>query len=200
LEKGLNKIVSHFTKRILTGVALAVPLYLTVLVFITLFQFTDGFLSALAAKILGWHITGMGLILLILILYFAGLMMMNLGIKSLLSKFEKLVDKIPLGGIFFRTTKQLIETISDPESKAFQKVVLVNYLGPGRNTIGFVTGSSLDGAGKKLVHVYVPTPPNPITGYLQFAYEEQLIETNMTFEEGARFALSVGASCPHKLN
>jgi uncharacterized membrane protein len=200
LNKVFKKTLRHFSNRILAGVALTVPLYLTVLVFKTLFHFTDGFLSAVAAKIIGWHIPGMGLILLVLILYFAGLITMNLGAKKLLSKIEKLVDKIPLGGIFFRTTKQLVEVISDPESKAFQKVVLVNYLGHDRNTLGFVTGSSLDRDGKKLIHVYVPTPPNPVTGFLHFAYEDQLIETNMTFEEGARFALSVGASSPIRLS
>lgn len=188
----------------MAGVATVVPLALTILVLRLVFRWTDGILSPAVTKYLvkyyGYSIPGIGFILMIMLLYLLGVFSANVLGKKIVKQFEKLFMKIPLVKTIYNIVKQIVDSLSLPGKHAFQKVVLVNFLGTELKSLGFVTGTSLDKNGVKWIHVFVPTTPNPTAGFIELVREDQLEETKLTVEEGIKMILSGGVISPKRIS
>ena len=196
-------------KRMLTGLLLILPVYVTFFVVKFLFGFIGGTLSPVIKKIFQLYgvalprtsldefvITFLGLILTFISLYFIGIFAANFVGKSIISYFENLLTKTPIVKSIYSSVKQIIHSIGLPGKQSFKRVVLVDFPKAGTKSIGFVTGATQHNNEKKLISVFIPTTPNPTTGFLIFTPEEDVIDSNLTVEEAFKTLFSGGVLTP----
>ena len=195
------KIVKDILKRqFLAGVLVVVPLILTYVVLRFLFETIDGILSPLIMRAFNYHIPGLGIIVTILLILLAGFFTRNL-IGAKLYKFgDKILGNIPIIRVVYLATKQLVEAVSLPNVKAFKEVVMVEYPRRGLYTVGFATSNvqvRADKIGaKKMVGIFIPSTPTPVSGFVIFAPTEEIITLNITVEEALKLLVSGGIVAP----
>ena len=189
----------------LTGLLATVPLGLTIYAVVLLVRLTDNALRLLPARLhpdalFGFHIPGLGLILSLAGIFIVGILASNLVGRRLVGLWESLLSRIPLARNIYVAIKQLMETLFSRRDKNFSDVVLVEYPRKGVWVIGFVTG---EGSGEiqvkteqTLINVFVPTTPNPTSGFLLFVPKNELISLEMSVEEGFKLAISGGIVIP----
>jgi len=105
---------------------------------------------------------------------------------------ENAISRIPVVNSIFSTIKQITSSISEPNQQAFQKVVFIEYPRKGLWTITMVTGSSINKSGKEFYHLFVPTTPNPTSGYMLMVPKLAVTDTNLSVEEGLKAVISGG--------
>lgn len=199
-------------KRMLTGLLLILPVYVTFFVIKFLFGFVGGTLSPVIKKVFQLYgvalprtsldefvITFLGLILTFISLYFIGIFAANFVGKSIINYFENLLTKTPIIKNIYSSVKQLIHSISLPGKQAFKRVVLIDFPKEGTKSIGFVTGATQFNKEKKLISVFIPTTPNPTTGFLVFTPEDAVTDTNLTVEEAFKALFSGGVLTPNDI-
>ena len=166
------KIKNYF----LTGVLVSAPVFITFWIVFSLVKFFDQLITPLIPfyinpnYYLPTDVPGLGLIVLVLLLVFIGFITASFFGSLILRKTESLISKIPFIKIFYKTIKQIIETIFKNNSSAFRDVVLLEYPRKGLWVLGFTTGEAKGVVAKKmnqkLINVFVPTTPNPTSGFL----------------------------------
>jgi uncharacterized membrane protein len=193
---------------LIAGLLVWLPLAVTVLLVTFLIDLMDGTLRFLPAA---WHpetllnvkIPGLGLLLSLVVLLVTGMVVTNLLGRSLFAVGERLLGRIPVVSTIYSATKQLTETLFSSTGKSFRKVVLVQYPRPGLWTIGFLTGDGAPEAiartGRDLVNIFVPTTPNPTSGFFLMVPREDLLELDMPVDAGIKMILSAGAVVPTDL-
>lgn len=194
-------------KRLLAGILIILPIYITYFVVKTLFKFVGGTFSPIIEKIIetndfqlpGVAVTIIGLILTFIALYFIGLFATNVVGGQIIRFFEMLVNKMPLIKTVYSSAKQIIQTATLPGKSAFKRVVLVDFPKQGVKVIGFVTGYTTIKDGEKFCSVFVPTTPNPTSGFLLFFTEKDIVDTSLSVEQGMKLLLSGGILTPPKL-
>lgn len=212
MEKDKRGVFTHFKKdvrkRMLTGLLLILPVYVTFFVVKFLFGFVGGTLAPVIKKVLQFYgvalpkssldefiITFFGIILTFIALYFIGIFAANFVGKAIISYFENLLTKTPIIRNIYSSVKQIIHAVSMPGKQAFKRVVLIDFPKEGAKSIGFVTGTSSYNDEKK-VCVFIPTIPNPTTGFLIFTSENEITDTNLTVEEAFKALFSAGLLIP----
>ena len=141
----------------------------------------------------------LGFLLTLLFLYLLGIIISNVLGKKIYSFFEGFLTRIPVVNKIYTSIKQITSSLSMPGSKSFQKVVLIQYPRKGLWTISMVTGETKS-KNKLYYNVFVPTTPNPTSGYLLFIKSTDTIELDMTVEEGLRIIISGGMISPGTIN
>ncbi|MCX6830293.1 MAG: DUF502 domain-containing protein [candidate division Zixibacteria bacterium] len=191
-------------RQFLSGVLVVVPLILTYLVLRFLFETVDGILSPLIFKLLGYSIPGLGIIATVLIILLMGIVTRNLVGAKLYGYGDKMLTKTPLIRIIYSAAKQLIEAVSVPNIKTFKEVVMIEYPRQGLYAVGFATAKIKFQGGKdgdkKLVGVFIPSTPTPMTGMVVFIAEEDVICMDITVEEGIKLIVSGGIVSPQTIN
>jgi len=191
-------------KYIFTGLLVLVPLFLTGWVLLTLFRWTDRVLGLIPRayrpeELLGFPIPGLGLILTIAIIFVIGGLVANVIGRRLVATGEKLLEKIPFLRWFYFSSKQIIEAVFITSQDSFRRAVLLEYPRHGIYSIGFVTGESLGQLGESVpdsLTVFVPTTPNPTSGYLIVVPKTQAIPLKWSVDEAFRFIISAGVIMP----
>ncbi len=187
----------HLKKYILSGALAIVPIVLVYFILRFLYLTVDSNILNLVDDFLGFRIPGTGIIIVLIILYCLGLFASNLAGRWFFGKIEWITQKIPLVKTTYQVGKQISSSLSLPEKQAFKKVVLVNYLTMDIYTIGFITGSLTEkDSGKKLLKVFIPTPPNPMSGTMVLVSEDQVLDPGWTVDEGIRTVISAGIIGP----
>ena len=201
---------------LLTGLISIIPIYLTYWIIKNLFLFFSGPGGIIVGLFLPDFINQnfefggitllsllqktLGFILTIASLYFLGLIISNVFGEKLYKLFESLLEKIPFVSKVYKSIKQITASLSGANSKAFQKVVLVEYPRKGLWTIAMVTGETLDDKDEKYYNIFVPTTPNPTSGYLLFIKSTETKKLDLSVEEGLKIIVSGGMISPEKLN
>jgi uncharacterized membrane protein len=150
------------------------------------------------ASVLGISIPGFGVILAISILLITGMLAANLFGRRLVSFWEAILSRIPLVRSIYSSVKQISSTILDSSGNSFRKVVMLEYPRKGIWSIGFLSNENIniDGLDKDLVAVFVPTTPNPTSGFILMVPRNDVTELNMTVEEGFKFIISMAVIVP----
>lgn len=186
---------------LVSGLLIVAPIVLTIYVLIWSFNLLDGILGPLFFRLLGRRIPGVGLIAGVLITLFAGFLTRGWLAKRVMKWAETTVSRLPLIRPLYGTLKQLTSALlSGSDKNLFKRVVLLEYPRKGLWSIGFVTSdedSALsrelsEKAGRKLVSVFVVSSPNPTTGWLTLAPEEELSTLNVSVEEALKLVVSGG--------
>jgi len=141
----------------------------------------------------------LGFILTIIFLYLLGLIVSNVLGKKIYGLFERAINKIPIVSKVYKSIKQITSTMSMPNSKAFQKVVLIEYPRKDLWTICMVTGETIKD-GEKCYNVFVPTTPNPTSGYLLFVKQNDTRQIDISVEEGLKIIISGGMLGPKTID
>lgn len=196
-----------FIRRYLVaGLLVWVPLGITLLVVRLLVNWLDGSLLLLPAayrpeNLFGFSIPGLGVVVSVLIVFVTGVLAANLFGRSLVSVWERLLARIPLVRSIYSGAKQLAETMFSEAGQSFRKVLLIEFPRKGLWTLAFQTGTDAGEAqrktGRDVINVYVPTTPNPTGGYFVMVPREDVIELEMSVDDGLKMLMSMGAVVPH---
>ncbi len=182
----------------MAGLFVALPSFITGYILWLVFSFVDRLLGSLMEGITGTRIPGMGFLAVVVLLLLAGLITTNYIGKRAIQWIEGLLAKIPVVGGIYGTTRQFAEALSSPERGVFRRVVMLQYPRAGIYSLGFLTGEAPDSlsrcseSGSVLYNVFIPTPPNPTTGFLIHVPGEDLLYPLMSVDEGMKFILSAG--------
>jgi uncharacterized membrane protein len=188
----------HLRNLFLGGLIVVIPIVITVNALVWLFRLVDGLARPLTESVLGRSIPGIGFVTTVAVVFLAGFLFSFGPLKRLLDSAEHLVDAVPVVGLVYGTTKKVLSGIGGPGSEnAFQRFVLARL--PGRTTPGFLTGSftlrGKDGSEREVCTVYVPTN-HLYVGDVVVLPASDVIETDLSVEDGMSLMLSAGASVP----
>jgi len=205
----LKRLRSSLKNYFLTGLLVILPIFITAYVIWFLIQAMDVVLKYVPPKYLPdtylpFHIPGIGLILVILIIFTVGVLFRNLAGRSVVHFWENMVDRIPIARIIYSGVKQLLESFFLQKNDAFKRVALLEYPRRGAYVIGFLTGESKGEiqrkTDKKMMNVFIPTTPNPTSGFYILIPEDELIILNMTVEDAFKLIISGGIFSPPESN
>ena len=181
---------------VLSGLAILLPTVITVWVLYKLFVFLDSLLRSLIAARLGVDVPGIGVAAIIVIVLLTGLLGGNLIGKKLLNWYNSILDRIPVLSSVYRTLKQVSEAVLQDSSKGFKKVGLVEFPRRGAYCVGFVTSETLGmeglDTGEKTMTVFVPTSPNPTSGFMMVVPASDVKVLDMSVEDGIRMVVTAG--------
>ena len=178
----------------LSGIAVVLPVAVTIFVLIWLFNLLDGILRSLIDRIFGINIPGLGLLALLIIIFLIGMFTSNFVGRKITGWFEKLIGKIPLIKAVYNPIRKIISGLSSEKADSFQKVVLVEFPQKGRKSIGFITNSNFSIDEKDNISVFVPTTPNPTNGFLIIVDRKDVEVLDMTVNEGLNAVVSIGSA------
>ncbi len=198
----LRRLRTYF----LTGIIATAPIGLTLYLSWALVKFVDRLVTPLIPaqynpnNYVPFDIPGLGLIAAIILLTFIGFITANVLGREIVALGERIVDRMPVVRSLYGALKQIFETVLTQSSRAFREVVLIEYPRRGIWAIGFVTSATKgeiqtlnEGT---LVNVFLPTTPNPTSGFLLFVPRSDLITLHMTIEEGIKMVISGGIVTP----
>jgi uncharacterized membrane protein len=189
----------HLKKTFIAGLAILIPLIVTVYIIYTVVSSVDTFISPVIRNITSnfigksLYVPGTGFFLFIFITYLTGMLASNYIGKRLLAFGEAMLRKIPFVKGIYGSVKDMIDAFSTEKTRSFKEVVFVDFPFKGRYALGFIT-KRMQGEEKNLCAVFVPTTPNPTSGYLIFLPEEELMPVDMSVEDAIKYIVSLGTS------
>jgi uncharacterized membrane protein len=196
------KLIRWVRNRFFTGVIIALPIIATVMAVSWFVQKIDNNVFKLLPgainpkTYLGFDIPGLGLIISIILLFLLGVIASNFIGNSVIKAGERLLARVPVVSPVYNALKQIVTTVAQQKDRAFRDVCLLEYPRKGLWAIGFVTADLSGAPAEKLpkgyVCVFVPTTPNPTSGFLLFVKETDIQILDMTPEEGAKMIISGG--------
>ncbi len=179
-----------------TGLLVILPASISVFILWKLFFGLDAILGPLVTRYYGREVPGLGLVVLISLIVIIGSVASNFLGRRLIGAGERVVNRIPIIRWVYRTTKQMFSTILQERSTSFRRVVLVEYPHKGTWSMAFVTsetgGRLSDDLGRKVVTVFLPTTPNPTSGFFLIIPEEDVVALDMPIDEGLKLVVSAG--------
>ena len=192
-------------KYIIAGLLVWLPFAATVVIVKLLIDLLDKTILLLPPEwhpvaLVGFSIPGFGIILALSILLLTGMLAANLFGRRFVEIWERILNKIPLVRSIYSSIKQISNTIFDPSGKSFRKVVMLQYPRKGVWSIGFLTndnvGDEMSAVDDRLVAVFIPTTPNPTSGFIVMVRNDEITELDMSVEEGFKFIISIGVIIP----
>jgi len=189
---------------LIAGLLVWVPLGVTVMVINLLVGIMDKTLLWLPRAyqpdvLLGFHIPGVGVVLSVIIVMVTGVIVANLFGRKLVQGWEHLLARIPLVRSIYASVKQLLETVFS-SGQAFRKVLLIEYPRKGLWTLAFQSGTAQGEAqlktGMDVINVFIPTTPNPTSGFFIMVPRSDVIELEMNVDDGLKMIISAGVVVP----
>lgn len=184
----------------LTGILVVVPIAATILILVWIFTSIDNILQPVISTIWGRTIPGVGFGIMIILVYLAGVIASNIGGRRFIRFGESLLEKVPVVRPIYTVIKQTLDIFSTSGKAGFQQVALVEFPRKGIRTIGFITNETLDKSGEKLVYIFIPTSPNPMSGFLQIVREEEVVRTDISVDDALKMVISAGKVLPQKIS
>ena len=189
----------------ITGLLIWVPLVITGWVLSLIVRTLDQSLRLLPTSIhpqtlLGFAVPGAGAVLTLVMILLTGLLAANFIGQKLVVWWEKLLARIPVVNSVYNSVKQVSDTLFSPNGNAFRKALLVQYPREGSWTVAFLTGAPGGDIVNHLqgehVSVYVPTTPNPTSGFFLMMSAKDVVELDMTVDEALKYIISMGVVAP----
>lgn len=198
-ERGTHRLSRILRNKFVAGLIVLVPIVLTVKALWWLFSYVDGFAQPIAVAVFGRPLPGLGFVITIATVFLAGVLFSSGPLKKVLDSMDSLLDDVPLVGTVYGTTKKVLTGFGSGEGEnAFQRFVLAQL--PGRTAPGFLTGTftlkRANGQAFELCTVYVPTN-HLYVGDVVVLPRNDVIDTDLSVEDGVSLLLSAGASVPH---
>lgn len=195
-----GRLGKKLRRQFLTGILIVVPIGATILILVWIFTAIDSILQPAIRTVWGHTIPGVGFGITIVLIYLVGIIASNVGGRRLIRYGESLLAKVPVFRPVYSGIKQILESFSAPGKTGFLQVVLVEFPRKGMMTIGFVTNESSSESGEKLLNIFVPTSPNPTSGFLQIAREGEVIRTNISVDDALKMVVSGGKMSPKEVS
>lgn len=194
----------HIIRRsFVAGLLVWLPILVTYVIIKFIIDLFDGTLSLLPhrlqpTQLFGHNIPGLGFLFTLIIIFLTGLLIANFIGHRIVATWEKLLAKIPLIRSIYMAVKQVTHAFVQPKGESFRQVLLIEYPRKGLWSIGFQTASQFKGIPleHEMVAVFIPTTPNPTSGFLILAPKENVIPLKMTIEEAFKVIISLGVMMP----
>ncbi len=203
MSEKMNKTISALKTYLLTGILVTAPVALTFYLAIQLLAFIDNNVISLIPKPYhpGTYLPGIGILLLLVFLILVGMLTANFVGRTFMRLGQTLIERMPIISGVYNAFQKIFETLlGGGKSAAFRQPVLVEYPRKNMWTIAFLTGPTYPGIQTKLpkeaVSVYVPTTPNPTSGFLIYVPKKDIIELDIGVDEALKTILSMGIIHP----
>ncbi len=191
---------------LLTGIVIAAPIGATIWVVVSFISFVDGSIIPLIPDrfnpetYVPFDLPGLGLVIAVVGLTLLGALTANIVGSTLIGFGESLLKRVPFVSNLYEAVKQIIHTIFNSAEKSFQDAVLIEYPRKGLWAVGFVTadarGELTELLDTEMVAVFVPTTPNPTSGFLLYEQKKNLRNLKMSVEDAAKLVISAGMVYP----
>jgi len=185
-----------------TGLVVTAPIFITFYLVLWFVEFLDNYFRPWVPEIycpttyLPFNIPGVGVVLALALLTLIGGLTANFLGRALLAFADRFIRQIPMAGTVYTALRQIFQTAVREDGQSFSQVALIEYPRKGLNAIAFVTKAAdrriNKATGQVMVGVFLPTTPNPTSGFLLFVPEDELTILDMTVEEGAKLVISAG--------
>lgn len=196
----LSTIRHSIQNKFIAGLAIVVPVGITIVLLGMMFRWLDGLFAPIALRLTERQIPGLGIISTVLMIFGVGLLVTNIVGRTFVSIGEMAVAKIPFIRNVYSGAKQFIATLTAENRNAFTQVVLIEYPKKGSYTIGFVTsntaGEIRDKFTEDMLNIFVVTTPNPTTGFLLLVPKRDAKVLPISVEEGIKLVVSGGIIYP----
>jgi uncharacterized membrane protein len=202
-----------FKRYFIAGLLVWLPLGVTILIIKLLVGLVDTAVTQIPAAyrpetLLGVEIHAVGIIISILvmliIIFITGVLVANLFGRKIVQAWESLLGRIPLVRTIYHSAKQVFDTLFSSGGKSFRKVLMIEYPRKGLYTLCFMTGSSVGEVqhrtGGEVVTVFVPTTPNPTSGFILLVPKTDVVELDMSVDEALKLIISLGVVEPRWKN
>ncbi len=189
----------HLKKKFITGLLVLIPLIVTAYIVFLVVSFIENFVGPALRNIFFQvfqrevYITGTAFLIFIIITYFTGLFVSNYFGKTVFARGERIVARIPIVKSIYGSVKDMTEAFSSDKIKSFKEVVLIDFPFKGRYAIGLVT-NRVELNGVRHCSVFIPTTPNPTSGYVILAPESDLLFLDMATDDALKYVISLGTS------
>ncbi len=192
-------------KYLIAGLLVWMPLGITFLVIRAIVGFLDQTLLLLPEtyqpdNLLGFHVPGLGVLLAVVLVLATGMIVANLLGRRLVNAWESLLSRIPLVRTLYAGIKQILEAVLATDGQSFRRVLLVEYPRKGTWSLAFMTSEQLGEVQEKtrseVISVFIPTTPNPTSGFVLMLPKEDVIELEMSVEQGLKMIISMGVVVP----
>ncbi len=193
-------LANHLKKKFLTGLFVLIPILVTVYIIHLVISFVDTIIAPVIRNVTLYgtgkaiYVPGTGLILFVVVAYVTGVLASNYIGKQLLSSGERMLRKIPFVKGIYSSVKDMTEAFSSEKKRSFKEVVLAEFPMKGRYAVGFVTNRTRMRSEKKICTVFLPTTPNPTSGYLIMVPEDELMFLAMPVDDALKYIISLGTS------
>jgi uncharacterized membrane protein len=196
----------HLRSVIGAGLLVIIPIWITFMLLQFLAIRLDGVLGPHAPRIFAYlgyqvkEVPGLGIIVMVLAIYFVGIFARNFFGRQIVHLADRILGKVPFVRTVYLASKQLLETVALQQKDGFKRVVLIEYPRRGLFVLAFVTseakGEVQTRTNQELLNIFVPTTPNPTSGFLIFVPKEDVVPLEMTIEEGIKYVVSGGFVVP----
>lgn len=187
------------------GLLVWLPLACTLWLLETLIRWSDAIVMALPESwrpesLIGWTVPGIGLVLTALVVFVTGVLVANIVGAKIIQLWEAFLNRIPFIRPVYSGVKQIAQTILSDQTTSFKEVVLIEFPREGCWTLAFVVSKPPEDVretlGRDVVTVYVPTSPNPTSGYVLMVPRSSLRPTEVSVDEAFKFHISLGVVAP----
>lgn len=192
-------LTNHLKKKFIAGLFILIPVIATAYIIYAVVAFIENFIGPALRNIFFQvfqrevYITGTAFLIFIVITYVTGVFVSNYFGKTVFARGERIVARIPIIKSIYGSVKDMTEAFSSDKIKSFKEVVLIEFPFKGRHAIGLVT-NRVDLNGIRHCSVFVPTTPNPTSGYIIFAPETELLFLDMATDDALKYIISLGTS------
>jgi len=193
----MSPIIQNLKSKIFAGIAALFPIYLTYIVLKFLFVTLEK-ISAPMLKKIEFEIPGLGILLTLILIYLLGLVVTNFLGRKIFNLGERILTKVPIVNTIYTTLKQITDTFTKGTAETFEGAVYIQYPREGLWTMAFISGESTSVEGVPYYHLFVPTTPNPTSGFFLMIPQVDTILTGMSVEEGLKTIISGGMLAPEE--
>ncbi len=192
----MEKMLNHLKEKFIAGLFVVIPVGITIFILKFLFNFADGILGTYLDSLITavshreTHFPGLGMFTGAAVIYLTGLLATNVLGTQFLKWGDELLSRIPLVRSIYTPSKQLTNVFREGKT-SYRRAVFVEWPRPGVRAVGFVT-AEVEREGERFVVVYVPTMPNPTSGFALFFRTDEVQDSGMSVEEAVRFVMSGG--------
>lgn len=193
-------VSKHLKKKFITGLFVLIPLLVTIYIIYLIISFVDTIIAPIIRNTTLYlvgrelYIPGAGLFLFIVFVYGTGVVASNYIGSRFLSYGEKILRKIPFVKGIYSSVKDMTDSFSSEKKRSFKEVVLAEFPSQGRYTIGFVTNRIKNQSEEECCTVFIPTTPNPTSGFLMIIPEKKLISLDLPVDEALKYIISLGTA------
>ena len=193
----MSPIIQNLKSKIFAGIAALFPIYLTYIVLKFLFVTLEK-ISAPMLKKIEFEIPGLGILLTLILIYLLGLVVTNFLGRKIFNLGERILKKVPIVNTIYTTLKQITDTFTKGTAETFEGAIYIQYPREGLWTMAFISGESTSEDGVPYYHLFVPTTPNPTSGFFLMIPQADTIPTGMSVEEGLKTIISGGMLAPEE--
>ncbi|MDR3477917.1 MAG: DUF502 domain-containing protein [Gammaproteobacteria bacterium] len=203
-------MMSYLHRYFISGLLVWLPIWVTLLVIKFLVDILSNSLLLLPPQyrpdaLIGFHVPGIGVLITLLVIFITGVIAANFLGSRLLALWDSVMGRIPLVRSVYTGVKQVAQTLLSPGGQSFRKVLLVEYPRTGLWSLAFQTGDATQFVsealnGEEMVSLFIPTTPNPTSGFLMMTQRKNVIELDMSVDQALKFVISLGVVQPTMKN